>query len=77
MLARVVDYLEAEIVVRPDFLHRRVPDLERLDALAEVARVALDVNVVADAQRRVGIKLHHGDRQVPEVVRHHPDTLAR
>ena len=51
VLARVLDHLQAEIVVRPHFSRRGMINLERLDLLAEIGGVPADVDHVANAQR--------------------------
>ena len=51
MLARMLDHLEAEIVVRPHFGRRRMINLKGLDSLAEIGGVSADVDHIANAQR--------------------------
>ena len=51
VLARVLDHLQAEIVVRPYLGRRRMINLEGLDLLAEIGGVPTDVDHIANAQR--------------------------
>jgi len=60
-----------------DFRHGCVLDLHGLDALAEVAGAAHDMDRVADAQTP-RLHLHRRDRKMTEIVGYGPDAfLAR
>ena len=51
MLARVLDHLQAEIVIRSHFGRQRMINLEGLDLLAEIGGVPTDADHIAKAQR--------------------------
>jgi len=51
VLARVLNHLQAKIVARSHFGHRRMIYLEGLDPLAEIGGVSADVDHIANAQR--------------------------
>jgi hypothetical protein len=51
VLARVLDHLSAELLVRSYFSYGRMIDLKGLNLLAEIGGVPPDVNHIANAQR--------------------------
>ena len=60
VLARMLGHLEPEIVAWSYFVRRRMIDLQRLDALAEISGVPANVDNVTDAQR-TGLQPHGRD----------------
>jgi hypothetical protein len=60
VLTRVLGHLESEIVARSHFDRRRMIDLQRLDALAEIGGVSANVDHVTNAQR-TGLQPHGRD----------------
>jgi hypothetical protein len=57
----MLDYLQPEIVVRPDLGHWRMINLEGLDLLGEIGGVSADVDYIANAQRSTGFELDGHD----------------
>jgi hypothetical protein len=51
VLARVVDHLQPEIVIRPHFGDWRMINLQRSDLLGEIGGVSMDVDYVADVAK--------------------------
>jgi hypothetical protein len=47
----VLNYLEAEIIIRFHFSRWRMVNFERFDSLAEIGGVSANVDYVANAQR--------------------------
>src|SRR5215467_1584880 len=76
VLARVLDDFQPDLVAADRLRHLLVLDLDRVDALAEVAGMADDVDHLADGERH--LEPHRRDHDVTVVVRHDPDPdLAR
>src|SRR5574341_2554663 len=72
VLAPALPYLPGDLAPALGPLHRLVLDLERLDRLGTVGRVAVDADRVADLERAIG----QGDRRNADpgvVVRHDAD----
>src|SRR5262249_26196651 len=61
VLARMLDHLQSEIVVRPDLGHWRMINLKGLDLLGEIGGVAVDVDSIANAHRSTGFQRHGHD----------------
>jgi len=61
MLARVLDHLESEIIVRCHFGDWCMIDLQRFYLLGDIGGVSADVDYIANAQRRTGFELHGDD----------------
>src|SRR5215467_6565508 len=77
VLARMLDHLQSEIVVRPDLGHWRMINLERFNPLSEIGGVSADVDYIANAQRRTRFKLHGHDREMAVIVGYDADALLR
>ena len=68
-------HLEADVVSRPRHLDLRVFELDPLDALVEVGRVAAQVHRIADAQLAV-LDQHRAGLRVRPEVRDGADALG-
>ena len=76
VLARVLDHLQAEFLVRAYFSYGRMIDLEGFDLLDEISDVPADVDHIANAQR-TGLEPDYCDCQLAVIVSHEGEYRYR
>jgi hypothetical protein len=75
VLARVLDHLQADFLVRAHFSYGRMIDLEGLDLLDKISGVPADVDHITSAQH-TGLEPDDRDCQVAVIVSHDADAFS-